>query len=310
MTKNKKSTKPAKKVKRRVRTQRGLTPYQGLLVDPCAGTLESPYSGERGVIQRFTADFTINNSAGLTSGYFMYSPAANTYFYNANASSTVAIAPITGVGVAGTFLGTSANKFRPISACLEVIPSAVSYNSMTGEIGAAVCATNQITTAGTYRVDDVFTLCQARSVLAKKNYSVNWFPGGLDHTYAVGVNNGSATLSDQADQNAVLIAYRGYPAGIALVIRITVVLEWTPVIGIGTAASSAPAAGVDFAKQVGGLHSMKPDWWHNFAASAMHGMGVLANYAARGAVRAGTNLLTQAVPRYLGGLAGPALLTL
>jgi len=238
----------------------------------------------------------------------MYSPAANTYFTNGNASASVAIAPATFVGPAGTFIGNSTAKFRPVAACVEIIPSAVSYNSITGEIGATITATNQVSTTGTYTVDNVFALTSARSVLAKRNYTVNWFPGGLDHTYQPTLSNGSAALSDQSDNNAVLIAWRGYPAGISLTIRVTVVLEWTPIIGIGTGASATPAQAIDHNKQLAELHSAHPSFWHNFLSGVGHDVATAGRYLVRKGIATGAAFLNNAAARYVGGFAGAALL--
>lgn len=313
MAKTTKSKKRAQRTKSKRMKQvvpRGLSNYQQLVADPCAGPLCSPYGGERGIVQRFNADFSVNVTAGFTAGFFMYSPAANTYFYNGNASSNVAIAPATGVGPAGTFIGTSTSKFRPIASCVEVIPSAVSYNNITGEIGAIVTATNQVSTAGTYTVDNVFTLTTARSVLAKRNYNVVWFPGGLDHTYQPTAVNGSATLSDQSDNNSVLVAWRGYPAGTSLTIRVTVVLEWTPLIGIGTGASATPAPGIDHHKQVAELHNAHPSFWNNFLSEVGRDISVAGRYLVRKGIATGAAFLNNAAARYVGGLAGAAMMAM
>lgn len=284
MAKAKKQQKPGKKrtvAKRKAgSTFRGFTSPMRTLLDPCAGPLESYYPGERGMVQRFTLDATINATAGLTAGFVHVIPAAGQWLYYAAATSIATGTPTAQTGPGQIFLAANAAKFRPVAACVTVIPSAVSVTNITGEIAAAVVSANTLSTTTTSFVDGVFQLAQARSVLAKREYEIKWYPGTLDSTYAPAVS-GTATLADQADQNAVLVAYRGYPAGTSLSLRITVILEWTPVQNIGTAVSSAPRAGTNVTAHAAALHEHQSSWWHNLKTGFMDDLGSAARYVGR-----------------------------
>jgi len=299
-------TKRRRRSKKDMVVSSGLTDPQKILVDPCAGPLDSFYPGEVGMIQRFGLDVTINTTAGFTAGYISFMPAANTYFVYGNAnSSTAGVATLVN-GPGASFLSTAAAKFRPVAACIEIIPSAVSATTVTGELGSAVVSVNTIN-ASSQSVDGVFQLTQARSVLAKRSYEAKWYPGTLDSTYAP-ASGGTATLADQADQNAILVAYRGYPAGTALSIRMTTVLEWTPLVNTGTTVSSQPRAGTNVMAHAADLHSNHSSWWNNFADGVKSDFASAARYVSRAGLYKGAKWAEQ---KLLGSAASElALLTL
>nr|WPR18271.1 MAG: hypothetical protein [Chemarfal virus 52] len=294
----------------RVRMSRGMTPYQALIANPCDGPVQTAYGGEAGICQRFVLDTVLATTAPtVTCGYLSYSPAANAIFTaTAAASSTLTVAG-TSVGPGATFIGGNSAKFRPLAACVIVMPSAVSYTNITGEIATAVSASNAIENGVSYSVDNVFQICQHRCVLAKREYETKWFPGGLDHTYAKTNPAGTAALADSADQNSIIVAWRGWPAATPLSIRIVLVAEWTPVTTIGVAASSTPLAGQNHSAQVAAIHAANPGWWHNFVSGVKEDAGLAARYMSRMAIGAGTKVLQNKVMQYAGTYA-PMLLTL
>lgn len=296
------------KSKRKSKTRKApffsISEYQAGLIDPCSGPVKSHYSGEEGISQRFVQDLTMNTAVGATAGFMFFAPGSNNFQSNGAATSA---APIVSAGFAGpgaTFLTSNASKIRSFSACVTLVPSAVSMTNMTGEIGVAIVSVNTIGVGGTYTADGLFQLTQKRAVLAKEEYDVKWFPGGLDHTYTPNVS-GAFVLSDLADSNGILLVYRGYPAGVPLSVRLTTNVEWTPFSALGTAVSSVPRAGVDPHKEAAELHRRNPGWWHQLG----HEIGNQLSQFGGAAIRyAGT----QGV-RYLAGTASraaPLMLTM
>lgn len=272
--------------------------YQATLLDPCSGPVKSHYSGEEGICQRFVQDLTMNTGAGATAGFMFFAPASNSFQSN---GATTSSGPIVSAGFAGpgqTFLTASASKLRAFSACVTLVPSAVSMTNMTGEIGVAIVSVNTIVTGGTYTVDGLFQLTQKRAVLAKEEYDVKWFPGGLDHTYAP-IVGGSIALQDTADSNGILVVYRGFPAAIPLSVRLTTNVEWTPIPAIGTAVSSIPRQGVDVHKQANQLHRQNPGWWHRFGAEIGNQIMNYGGAAARFAATQGVQYIKRAAPLML-----------
>jgi len=300
MAKKKQSQKP--KVKRKApRAPRsiGMTAYQRLLHNPCQAEVLSPYGGEKGFVQRFVQDLTVNAVAGQTAGYITYSPSNNSYvIVNVNTSGTAA-APGVFAGPGATYLGANAAKVRGIAACITIIPAATSYNTLTGEIGCFATSSNTLSGIGgaTYAPDGVLQLCNTRTVLAKREYEVKWFPGSLDHTYAsASGTSGTFVTSEDADVNMIGFVWRGYPSGTPLNVRITTVVEWTPKQALGIAGTSTPGYGINHADQAAALHQAHPGWWNSLA----HNMIEDASAVARNVGRRGMAMLGSAAERAMG----------
>lgn len=301
--------------RRRLRPrQLGISSYQALLADPCNGPVHSAYGGEAGITQRFVQDFTLNVGAGSTSGYIFFCPAANARLQYEASASTISGTPLSFVGPGGPFLATNASKARSAAACVTVIPAATSYNNLTGEIAAANVGYNTLSTTTSASVDGVFQLCNSRTVMAKQAYDFKWFPQQLDATYAPSTSPaGSFGLSDPSDHNAILVAWRGYPAGVAVSIRLTTVIEWTPVSNIGIATTTMPRTPVDHLKEASALHTQNPHWWTNMfhdvrthmADQVGRGLKYLGSVGVQQGVRYATESL---MPRLAN--AAPLLLTL
>jgi hypothetical protein len=254
-----------------------VTAYAHLLKDPCNAPLSTPYPGEAGFVQRFVLDTTVNTTAGDTAGYFVFSPSANQTFILGRATSGTAGTPGIFPGPGATYLNANAGKMRPISACITVIPSAVSYNNLTGELGVFNTSSDTITTGTSLTVDQVLQLTGARTVLAKRSYDARWMPGSLDHTYNASSPIGGFTISDSSDANMVGIAYRGYPAGTALTIRVTLVCEWTPDPGLGITTTAARNPNVlAHDKVVAAMSHQDASWWHDLMRDAGQGLRYVA----------------------------------
>lgn len=289
---NRKSKKGARKRPARP-TGAGLTAYQHLLLDPCNGPVHSVYSGESGITQRFVSDFTVNSIATQTAGYICYCPAANQGVVWGASGSDASGSPTAFTGPGGPFLGANSNKSRAVAACVTVIPAAMSFNTLTGELATANIAYSTIKAANQYTTDGVFTLCNTRTVMGKRSYDTKWTPQVLDGTYSPTTTLGTTSLADPSDHSAILVAFRGLPAGIPLSIRITVVIEWTPQPALGLAVSSAPRPPVPYMTEAAVLHTRAPHWWNTFADDVGNhllqqvgkGVKALASYGVQRGVR-------------------------
>jgi hypothetical protein len=170
---------------------------------------------------------------------------------------------------------------------------------MTGEIGMAVVTASQLSTLNSYTVDGVFQLTNIRKVLKKTEYETKWFPGGLDHTYAPVINSGgdagTATLSDPSDQNAILVAYRGYPAGVPLSFRLTNIVEWTPSAGIGLSVTSAPSIGLPVKEIAAATHAAEPSSWHTHSKEIKHSLGEAGNTLLNAGIKVASDYAAEAM---------------
>jgi len=299
---NKRKNKSKKPVKSRVPRTTALTAYQHSLVDPCNGPLVSPYGGDAGYITRFDFDATINTAAGATAGVFVLFPGNETIWSFSASTSGTATPIVSSNGPGQAFLGTNASQVRAVAACMTVIPSAVSTNNITGEIGVAVIPSNTFQLASSYTADNAMQLCNQRSVLAKRTYEAKWFPSPGDALYSNQVVGAAATNTSPV--NGIMLVYKGYPAATALSIRLTVVMEWTPVSSLGIPSTSTPRPPQNHEAQAAALHQAHPNWWNNLTetvSSAFNGLvgGVASDlasagrYTARGLITAGVSKIAR-----------------
>lgn len=273
--------------------------YLALITDPCNGPLGAYYGGENGIVQRFVSDVTLNTGVGQTCGVIAFIPAGNVFVNGGAATPSTSFTPSSSGGPGVGFFATQANKTRALAACVTVMPSAVSATNMTGEIACTIASSNAVDAGTSTTVDTVFALCNQRSVLAKRSYDVKWYPALMDSTYSPLQASGAATLSDPADQNAIVVAWRGYPAATALSFRLTVVVEWTPRQGSNIALNSAPQMPVEHQKLNAALYQHNNKWWHNiFSETASHaiseagkGIKYLTSLGVQEAVRYGGSSL-------------------
>lgn len=263
MAKKGKTTQVQKKKPRAARKSRqvSVTPqmrYAQLLKHPDSGLLPDTgvYDGELGNFRRFVSTITLNNTAGHTAGVLAFCPGTgNGYSAGTATSSGVFSFAFTNAGYPGAvYLNANAAKVRGIAAKLEMIPSAASITTITGECSAGV--TPSIFPSGSVTVDQIFDAAKAYGPLERKVVSSRWMPGGLDHVYDV------YNVGPSEDRNMVWIAYRGWPAGVPLSIRITYVVEYTVKVNMGIPPTGAVSSPVGHAQVITALQSQDPHWHH------------------------------------------------
>lgn len=255
-----------------------------VLRDPCTGPICHIHPGEAGNIVRLTQDITVNTLAGQTSGYVVFWPGSNLYLSGGNASSSVAFSPSSFVGPGAAMLATTARKARSNAACIQVLPSAVSMTSMTGEIATGIISADTITTLTSFSVDQVFQLLTRRETLAKVQFEQIWKPNLADQTYSTAnaANDGTFFYTTPEDSNMIVVAFRSYPAGVGLSMRLTNVMEYTARAGIGLAATQV-STNVPYGNALNVAAKMDvatPGWVYHLNAltsSVAHGVSELAS---------------------------------
>jgi len=314
--KNKQSKKAPKRAPRRRGTMRAAPgtnhalAYAQLLRDPCnaSTSLEAYYPGEKGFVQRFIADIVTNTTAGHTSGVILFHP-------NSDGLATLSAAASSGTFVlnAGSytlssspgqaFLTGAANKTRSLAACVQCFPSAVSVTNMTGEYAMGVVSMSS--TFGTLSTDNFFNILSNRGNMTKEKAECKWYPGALDDRYS---QWNVISAVDSSDTNVIAIAYRGYPAGAALSIRFTNVVEWTPNTSAGLTATNQVSTGVNHNNVVAALQKHDPHWYHNlsreasnFASGFAQDASKVARYGARRVFSYGLATLERSLGSAMGG---------
>lgn len=258
--------------------------YAHLLISPDSGMVPPTgvYDGELGNFKRFVSSITFNNVAGHTCGLLTFCPGTGNGFVSSTTASNIGIAfSSTNVGFPGAvYLGANALKVRGIAAVLELIPSAASITNITGEVAAGYGTPGLV--SGTSTVDQLFDISKAYGPIERKAYRSCWSPSGLDHTYDV--YNAGAT----EDKNVAWVAYRGWPAGIAITVRMTYVVEYVVKPNTGSPATGHNSQALGHHEVVTALQSHDSHWHHNIKNDARELGGLMLHDVGRFA-RAGLN---------------------
>lgn len=270
MAKDKRSKKVKVKRKgKKVVMRMGPTRYQSLLLDPCNGPLHSPYAGPAGFVQRFSLDTARNTGAGSTAGFLIFAPSREVFNTGDSTSSNAAGTAGLVNGLGQSYLNTLAADVRTVAACVTIIPSAVSANNVTGEIGVAVMPYGKFNGVASFVPDNLIQLCPSRGIISKRTYDVKWFAGTNDHEYGNQVTAGGvipAAGNAGSGDNCILVVWRGFPATTPLNFRLTSVLEWTPTLGLGVTTPAQAKAPEDHQAQAAALSDVHSSWWSGVAS--------------------------------------------
>lgn len=272
--------------------------YAQLLVAPDNGTLpnDGVYDGELGNFRRFVQTFSLG-APTHTSGVLAFCPATGNGIALSTAAPTDTITHVlTNVGFPGlTYLSANASKSRGIAAKIDLMPSTASFSNLTGEACAGVTTFATFPT-GAYTVNSVFDSAKAYAPLQRKAVTSRWFPSGLDHTYS------AYNVSPSEDHNVVFVAFRGWPVGLLMNIRVTYVVEYTVKPSLGIPPSGSVSQPVGHHAVVASLQTSDPHWHHSLldevkeaGRGIVHDAGLFARGMARmGLTHLGSNLLKQA----------------
>nr|UJQ92825.1 MAG: hypothetical protein [Narnaviridae sp.] len=233
--------------------------YAHLLHNPDNGDhMFDIYDGERGETQKFVSTITLNTTTGHTSGFLQVLGATGNGQSASGATSSTALTfALLNTGYPGaTFLTANANKTRCKALKLELIPSAASFSTITGEVAAGV-TTSASFVSGTTTVDNLFDISKAYGPLRRETVVSRWIPSGLDHTYA------NYNTVPNEDHNAVFIAYRGWPAGVQISVRITYVVEYTIKNLIGIPPTGAVSVPLGHQHVLAAMQQQDPHWHHS-----------------------------------------------
>lgn len=278
--------------------------YARLLHNPDNGDhMFDVYDGERGETQKFVSTITLNTTAGHTAGFLALCGATGNGVWQtgANSSTALTFALLNSSCPGQTFLNANASKTRCKALKLEMIPSAASFQTLTGE-AAAGCTTTASFLSGTTSVDHLFDISKAYGPLRREVVSSRWMPSGLDHTYA------PYNTVPSEDHNFVFIAYRGWPAGVQLSIRISYVVEYTVKNTIGIPPTGLNSIPLGHTQVISAMQVHDPHWHHSILDEVKRAgvgitkdIGMFARHAARnGMVSIAEKMFTRFGPALVG----------
>lgn len=248
-----------------------------MFYDPCHARLqESAYKGEKGYVNRFTADQTLNIAA---SGEMIVEAIPQGFWYNINsnaaAGGTYTIAAAAAAFPGFTFLSTNAVKYRIISMCITLTPLGTLTNQSGQLWFGNSTARELVSDSGVALARTVNALQQllptnitATSVI-NGGLDVKWVPSNGDEWY-VGMSATGAGV-DYSSVGALVLVGTGLPAASSVNVRTTVIIEWMPNPGLGIAydPTDFPAPSKNTVWDVlGWLKRRDVNWWYNHAGKA------------------------------------------
>jgi hypothetical protein len=237
--------------------------------DPCNSDLSaSGLPGQKGMVARFVSDIDVSFGTG-TSQFFSYFPSNTTYALSGG-NSTHLFTPILGQysGPGSSFFNsdsTPGNTFRPLGACIEVM----NYTSIMNRGGTwAVLHTPANVIDGVQtNYQNLIGAANERGLFGSGTEPLQflWRPGYMDDAYSTWAGAGEEV--DYTDRNAITLVLTGPDDNVQNCrIRITLVCEWLPNVGLTTTGLVAPTVGgsahnLRSSQIVGALDKASPGWF-------------------------------------------------
>lgn len=217
----------------------GESEYGKLLYNPCTANLvPAPYQATgSGLLMRLRASTTIGNTAGVTSGAYLWSPgAASCCQFSAASGSTSTTAVGAGDPVQAGFISSQCSSFRTVAACIRVTSLAPATN-LCGTIGLGNCMVNTILHNGSYTAEQLLSLVPNCMRLDADTKEIVWLPNTSDEEFT-GISAGSS--AGKGNVAAILFAYSGTPAAAGFRLDFFEIIEYYPITTLGIYPSVQP----------------------------------------------------------------------
>lgn len=258
--------------------------HMAMLADPCGSDLsQSVYPGDRGYVNRFTANQGLGTTATDTVFALVIKPGNQVMFAAAGANSGT---PTTIVYSSGGFpgigfLGTNASKARCVAHCVNVRPNA-SPSAGTGTIHYGVINAAALPNGKATTFDAILSYC-TESVSASQALmsplEVKWSPGGFDDRYNQFTSSLPVITDDDSDRNVLVVVFTGYPAGTGAVAKYTTIQEWSPNVALGITcdATSVKQSVCDVQCVLRNLKRKDANWWWKLGTATVRGASAVAS---------------------------------
>lgn len=239
-----------------------------MIADPCFATLaESAYRGRSGIVSRFTQLSTYNTgvSTGLVA---VFNPAAGSGNVTGFTDSTIPTAAVVyNYALPGqAFLLANSEGSRVIGACLDIDYLGTELNR-SGMFYGGVVLGDSVPAGVGITPDSYKQLLPNQCRTPDRQVTQLWFPGVGNEGYG---NVGASSTAFTSEYNSLGFIAEGLPAGIQIRIRLTTVVEWLPLQGVGVAMPS-PTSGYNPVGAYERLHDAAAKttaFTHSFAAGA------------------------------------------
>jgi len=249
--------------------------YAKLLADPCNGPLVSgPFGdGAGGYINRFEADYIINNGATDIGSFLAFVPSNSLVYSSAGVaitSDTVGYTPVLGTAPANTFLAGNADQFRCLAACVQLFwPGSELTRAGITSVGQ-LAAASFLGGGTTVSTTQLRTNCQHVQRMPEDHVEIIWRPNDYDLTW-----NNTDSLDGIGKRTALVVSAAGLPVNTGIRVRMTAVYEWLPVLqeNMVTPFRSANPSSNTLTDVINYIDETGTKWYHN----ASSGMRALSN---------------------------------
>lgn len=287
--------------KRPIRRPRVVDPQRDLLngalrmiLDPCGAELKpSAYSGQTGIVQRFSATYTYNSTNPFR--VLTWVPGRFRFWENNQLTGSATTGVISyGAFVPGTaFLSANTQNARVLGACMDVSYLGKELDR-SGYVAVGVVPAGTLPGAATTTIDSVTSRLAVKGRIPPGDFAIKWYPSNVDSEY-VDVADGTPGGDDFDMANAITMTTSGLPTGAQLVITLTCIVEWNPRENVGTVVNTLTAPSVpDAVSRINTqLHNIGR-WWTNLGevsenamhtASAVYSGATTAMHLAKGVTR-------------------------
>lgn len=233
-----------------------------MVLDPCGSQLlPSAYSGQTGIVQRFslTTTYTTTNPYRVITwvpGRFRSWEAS---VLTGSTSTTVSL----GSAVPGAaFLTANSSSARVLGACIDVAYLGKELDR-SGFVAVGVVPSGTAGGGALITPDSLTSRLAAKGRVPPTDFSVKWYPSDADNEY-VNIADGTPGGEDFSNANAIMMTTSGMPTGAQLMVTYTCIVEWNPKQDTGTIVNTLSAPSVpDAVSRINtNLHRLGR-WWTN-----------------------------------------------
>lgn len=233
----------------------------GMIVDPCGATLKhSAFSGQQGVVQRFSTTYTMTSATDLYR-VFTWIPGRFRSWSGSGVTGTTGLTPSYGGLVPGyNFLTNNAQNARCLAACLDVSYLGKELDRA-GYVAVGVVPAGTLNSTTLTNTEKTATRLAVKERLPPTDFSLKWYPSNADTEYVV--PGAAIPGGDDFDiANSLTFAALGLPAGAQLVVTLTAIYEWNPRQDLdGVVNTSTSITVPDAVSRINGVLSTAGRWW-------------------------------------------------
>jgi hypothetical protein len=239
-----------------------------MVLDPCGADLQqSAYSGQSGIVQRFSVTYTYSSATDIHRTFSWIPGRFKSWEGSALTGATSITPSYGGLVPGGAFLTANAQQARCLGACIDVAYLGKELDR-SGYVAVGVVPASTIPGGASSTIDAFTGRLPVKGRIPPTDFSVKWYPSNTDDSY-VDPADPSPGGTDTLDlANALVFTSQGLPTGAQLMVTLTCIVEWIPrTAGMVVATTNAISIPDAPSRIVSSLHNIGR-WWTTFGHTA------------------------------------------